>query len=158
MNLRFRRAACIHGMDLILRALLQHHAGGEDAGDGGKADGEQAGLMIMGRDYSYLALQKQGDELLLKQAVCEDAEYGTKESVVGKAPLKDGSLSLKVKVNNKGECTFSYSPDGEDYKAIGEKFQAREGKWIGAKVGLFTTRPAGSNGGGYTEFDYFRIK
>lgn len=124
----------------------------------GEADGEQAGLMIMGRDYSYLALEKQGDELLLKQAVCEDAEYGTKESVVGKAPLKDGSLLLKVKVNNKGECIFSYSPDGKDYKTIGEKFEAREGKWIGAKVGLFTTRPAGSNGGGYTEFDYFRIK
>jgi len=32
-------------------------------------------------------------------------------------------------------CNFSYSLDGKKYESLGVPFQAREGQWIGAKVG-----------------------
>jgi len=53
---------------------------------------------------------------------------------------------------------FSYSLDGKKFRPLGETFQAREGKWIGAKVGTFCTRPAiRTNDGGWTDVDWFRI-
>lgn len=55
-------------------------------------------------------------------------------------------------------CNFSYSLDGKKFRLLGETFQAREGKWIGAKVGTFCTRPAiRTNDGGWTDVDWFRI-
>jgi hypothetical protein len=41
---------------------------------------------------------------------------------------------------------------------IGEKFNAREGLWIGAKVGLFCTRPKPLNDSGYADVDWFRVE
>lgn len=55
-------------------------------------------------------------------------------------------------------CNFSYSLDGKKFLPLGNPFQAREGQWIGAKVGMFCTRPAiVTNDGGWTDVDWFRI-
>ena len=55
-------------------------------------------------------------------------------------------------------CNFSYSLDGKKYESLGVPFQAREGQWIGAKVGMFCTRPAiNTNVGGWADVDWFRI-
>ena len=74
------------------------------------------------------------------------------------------SCDKKNNSNNKGNsdlnvmCDFSYSLDGRKYKKLGNAFKAREGKWIGTKVGMFCTRPAiTTNDGGWTDVDWFRI-
>jgi hypothetical protein len=36
---------------------------------------------------------------------------------------------------------MSYSTDGKRYNQAGQPFQAREGKWIGAKYGVFSIAP-----------------
>lgn len=55
-------------------------------------------------------------------------------------------------------CDFSYSTDGRTFSPLGTTFQAREGKWIGTKVGTFCTRPAiKANDGGWADVDWFRI-
>lgn len=55
-------------------------------------------------------------------------------------------------------CNFSYSLDGKKYESLGVPFRAREGQWIGAKVGMFCTRPAiKTNDGGWADVDWFRI-
>ena len=40
-------------------------------------------------------------------------------------------------VTDGGGTVFSYLDDNGRFKAIGEMFQARPGRWVGAKVGLF---------------------
>ena len=52
---------------------------------------------------------------------------------------------------------FSYSLDGKKFTKIGKTFKAREGKWIGAKVGVFCSRPISNNDGGRMEIDWFRV-
>ena len=52
-----------------------------------------------------------------------------------------------------GTFRLAYSLDGEEYKTCGEGFRAREGKWIGAKAGIFCTRHKHENDGGYTDYD-----
>ena len=57
-----------------------------------------------------------------------------------------------------GVCQFYYSEDGKHYKRFGEEFIAREGKWIGAKVGLFAWRQSKTNDAGYVDFYDFNVE
>jgi beta-xylosidase len=106
--------------------------------------GERSGLLIMGRDYSYIAID--GQRLVRVNYV---NAIETENAVV---ELKRKSVFLRVSVND-GICEFSYSTDGKNFNPLGEKFTAKPGMWIGAKVGLFSI---GSKNG-YADYDWFRI-
>jgi len=109
-------------------------------------EGQRSGLLIMGRDYSYIAIA--GPRVVLMTSL--DAAKGTPETELGSVPLKTKSVFLRVSVNE-GRCEFSYSTDGKTFAILGEPFTAKPGVWIGAKVGLF------SIGRGYAEYDWFRF-
>ena len=68
-----------------------------------------------------------------------------------------GAKKPTQKADYKCECTFYYSLDGKKFTPIGKAFTAKEGKWIGAKVGLFCTRTWESNDSGWLDVDWFRI-
>ena len=55
-------------------------------------------------------------------------------------------------------CRFHYSTDGATFQEIGEPFAARQGRWIGAKVGLFALGSAMVREYGYADFDWFRME
>jgi hypothetical protein len=48
------------------------------------------------------------------------------------------------------------SKDGKRWEKK-DTFQAVEGQWIGAKVGLFCTRNKTINDAGWMDVDYFRL-
>ena len=134
-----------------------------------KQNGEQAGLIVMGWDYSYLSIRKAGDKFILQQAVCKDAERQNPEQVKelasipveylkmpGVADNEWKTVYLRVKVRRGAVCTFAYSLDGKKYTTVGEFFTARQGKWIGAKVGLFCVTPNEGNRG-WADVDWFRM-
>jgi len=120
-------------------------------------DSEKTGLIMMGRDYAYLALEQEGTKLFLKQVACPGAEHGKAEQLIEKVPVPTNEVYLRVSVADGGKCEFSYSIDGTQYTGIGNAFQAKEGKWIGAKVGLFCARNRHENDGGYANYDWFKI-
>jgi beta-xylosidase len=119
--------------------------------------GEKTGLVIMGMDYSYLAITKTEKGLRLIRATCLKAEQKGKETIEKEIELKSGSLILRVSVVAEGKCSFSYSLDGTTFTPLGQEFTAREGRWIGAKVGLFAIDEARSKKPGYADFDWFRF-
>ena len=133
-----------------------------------KADGQQSGLIVMGWDYSCLAVVKLGDGFVLNQLVCRDAEQGGVEDTIqvaqltahkyeaGLYPNYEMDIYLRVEVGKGGVCRFSYSTDNKRYIPVGIPFTARQGKWIGAKVGLFSTAPY-SKERGWVDADWFRI-
>ena len=86
-----------------------------------------------------------------------DESLNKKENEKVITEVKDSLIYLRVKVMKGGQCQFSYSFEGKDFKNIDEKFMAREGRWIGAKVGLFCTRESQTNDSGYADFDWFRV-
>jgi hypothetical protein len=55
-------------------------------------------------------------------------------------------------------CRFGYSTDGKNYRDIGEAFAARQGKWIGAKVGVFALGTTPVREYGFADFDWFRVE
>ena len=120
-------------------------------------DSEEVGMVVMGRDYAYLSLRQEHDQLFLRMASCKDAEKGTLEEEHLKIPLSKSAIYLQLSVTKGGECQFSYSTDNILFTELGPIFSAREGKWIGAKVGLFSIRDRHINDGGYTNVDWFRF-
>jgi hypothetical protein len=53
---------------------------------------------------------------------------------------------------------FSYSVDGASFADVGAPFRVREGRWVGARVGLFAHRAAGAPAGGFADVDFFRVR
>ena len=134
-----------------------------------KQDGEQAGIIVMGWDYRYLSVRKASDKFILQQAVCKDAEQQNPEQVKelasfpveylkmpGVADNEWKTVYLRVKVTKGAVCTFAYSLNGKKYTTVGDAFTARQGKWIGAKVGLFCVTPNDGNRG-WADVDWFRM-
>lgn len=123
-----------------------------------KYKGERTGLVVMGLDYAGLIMENTGSGITLSQIECLKADKGTPETANDKVTVSDKWIYLRAMFNSSAQCTFSYSTDGKSYQPLGKPFQAREGKWIGAKVGMFCTRPAiVTNDGGWADIDWFRI-
>jgi beta-xylosidase len=120
--------------------------------------GEKSGLLIMGIDYSYLAITNKSDGYHLTQVICKDADKGSKEIEESDLLLQGNSLFLQVTVDSGAVCHFSFSEDGKIFKSIGKEFTARKGLWIGAKVGIFALKQSENSGAGYSDFDWFRIE
>lgn len=120
-------------------------------------DGEQTGLVIMGLDYSYLKVKQSAGALQLSQVVCKNADKKGLETETDVAKLKSNTFYLQVKVSPGGMCNFLYSEDGKKFKSIGTVFKAREGKWIGSKIGFVALRDGVINDAGNVLIDWFRI-
>jgi hypothetical protein len=92
------------------------------------------------------------------QVRCLDAPSGAAEQVVAEQNIPANTAYLRVQVSAPdATCRFSYSLDGQTFRPLGEPFQAKPEKWVGAKVGLFCTGPAESRMGGFADADWFRI-
>ena len=115
---------------------------------------EKAGLVVMGMNYSYLAVERgriglSACEVFLHQR----SRRGCRDAMTAEAEFPGPTVVLKVSMLQGGTCQFSFSSNGRTFIPFGERFKAREGKWIGAKVGLFCL-----GNGGYADFDWFRFE
>ena len=120
--------------------------------------GERTGLLVMGQDYALLSVENTAGGFVLSQVECLRAERGTPEQTNASVTLKDPTMYLRVTVKLSSICMFSYSADGREFTDLGKSFRAKEGRWIGAKVGVFCSRPVWNNGGGRVEVDWFRFE
>ena len=120
-------------------------------------DGEYTGLVIMGLDYSFLCLKQEDGKLFLSQKTTLKADKKGIESESKRIAIKDKTIYLQVKVKAGGICNFFYSEDGQKFNSVGESFTAREGKWIGAKIGFLALREGIINDAGSVAIDWFRI-
>ena len=138
-----------------------------------KYKGERTGLLVMGLDYAGVILENGAEGITLSQVACRKADKGTPERVVVSQLLSSQTVYLRATFRDTGrkilksegsadmivEVTFHYSLDGKKYMPIGDTFTLREGKWIGAKVGTFCTRPCiKSNDGGWVDVDWWRVE
>jgi len=95
----------------------------------------------------------------LDQSTSKDADKGTPEMNADQRELPGAKdIYLRVEVSKGAVCKFSYSVDGRDFSLVGEQFTAREGRWIGAKVGFVFTRPGRFNDAGSVDIDWFRFE
>lgn len=120
-------------------------------------DDEQTGLVIMGLDYSYLKVKQSDGKLSISQVICEKADKKSAEKETDSMTLKNNTFYLQVKVKAGGICDFFYSENGQKFNPIGNSFTAKQGKWIGAKIGFLALRNGSTNDAGNVQIDWFRI-
>ncbi|MBX3007201.1 MAG: glycoside hydrolase 43 family protein [Melioribacteraceae bacterium] len=126
--------------------------------------GDRAGLIVFGFDYSFIGVERHKDGFHLTQIICNDANKKSPELRSESIEIKSSQIHLRMSVKPEDDseiipkviCKFSYSIDGEKYLPIGKEFIAKEGRWVGAKVGLFASSISDSNG--YADFEWFRFE
>lgn len=136
-----------------------------------KQEGEASGLAIMGADYSFLSLKKEGKKFVLNQVVSTTDSLGnTKLStkIITTFPVRYLKMPgvpdnqwqeviLRVEVRKGAVCRFSYSTDGRVFKPTKVSFTAKKELWTGAKVGVFCLTPFHKGLRGWSDVDYFRV-
>lgn len=136
-------------------------------------EGDQAGLIMMGWDYGYVALKKITGGYSIVQATCQDAEQKGAEKLWVTIPvenlktdvkynyqtrLEPTEVYLRINVDDGAVCRFSYSADGKNFVPVGQSFQARQGKWIGAKMGMFILNKKPNTARSWIDVDWFYVE
>ena len=134
-----------------------------------KDQGQMGGIIMMGLDYSALVVKRVGNEFELQQITCHKADKRGEEEVKVLATLKPTSVdkidyqpaiheSVYMRMVVKaGKMQFFFSKDGKKYAQVGDEFTMREGKWIGAKIGMVAKEPGGKANRGWIDVDWFRV-
>jgi beta-xylosidase len=126
----------------------------------GQADGERAGLIVMGEDYAHLSIRHTdgGYELVHTRKV--DAHEGGPPQAPVTVPLDDGEhVRLRARVQDGGAVQFAYRlDDGDSFEPIGAPFQAQPGHWIGAKVGVYALTPQDASRSGHADIAFFDVE
>ncbi|MFL5607809.1 MAG: glycoside hydrolase 43 family protein [Gemmatimonadaceae bacterium] len=128
---------------------------------GSTAD-QTAGLIVFGTDYAYVALRRSAGRVELLQVRNVGADKGAQEAVVARVPVVRGDARLRVAIDSLARCRFAYTLDGRRWHEIGDTFQARPGRWVGAKIGVFAVRPhhadAAISTAPVADFDFFHLR
>lgn len=152
-----------------------------------KDKGEEAGMIVKGADYAAVKFVSTAEGCVLRYVTCEGAFEGGSERIVAEetvamAPLAapytqkyavddvpqprlaTGEYYLRLKVESEGVGNgikawgwFSYSTDGVRFAPLGGRFAVKEGKWIGAKVGFYCSRPSKCNDAAWLDVDWVRF-
>ncbi|SDG08704.1 Beta-xylosidase [Pedobacter terrae] len=123
-----------------------------------KLENEKTGMVIMGRNYAQIGIQRKKEGLYLVYGVCQNADKGKTENEKEITRLKSGSVYFRIKILAGAKCQFSYSENGTDFTNVDDEFQATAGQWIGAKIGLYALRDSQTNDSGIAEYDWFRVQ
>ena len=119
--------------------------------------GDRSGLVLLGLDYAYVGVRRTSDGLQLVFGECHDADKGSPEVETNIATLPSNTVFLRMSLARDAEARFSYSADGVAFTPVGTPFHARQGTWIGARVGLFAQGLIAKGEHGYTDVDWFRF-
>lgn len=126
-------------------------------------------------------------ECVMRYVVCKNAFGGKPEEVITEIPvaltplpapytqkyavddipqprLATPDVYVRVKVhstdwgnNIKCHAQFSYSLDGKSFTKLGNEFEVKEGRWIGAKLGFYCMKPAPKNDSPFFDIDWIKF-
>lgn len=121
-------------------------------------EGKSAGIIVMGMDYASLAITHDKDGFYIQQKEAINAIKGANEVVNEQKRLQADTVYFKVVVTvPDAMCQFLFSENGKNFKKIGKPFKAQPGKWIGAKIGLFSISTEVAKRGSYADIAFFKI-
>ena len=108
-----------------------------------RAMGWRGGLLVYGEDYAWIGLRG-GDqgEVMLGIGRCRDARIGCEETFEPLFEVGEAQVRVRVNVSHLGHYVFS-TLINDRWHSIGELMTARNGRWVGAKIGLFAAHNEG---------------
>jgi beta-xylosidase len=114
-----------------------------------KQNGEEAGLVVAGESSIRLGLQHEGGEnrIVLRTDQGQEILLATQSHTV----------KFRLQVQDGGICSFSFAA-ADEFVSVTQTFQAGKGTWIGAKLGLYSVKPADNLAAGHVDVNYFRFR
>lgn len=127
---------------------------------GGQTEGAQAGMVIMGGHYAYLAVRIIDGKKTLVYGESYDGEDGMEEKAAVIRELAENAekmeISLAMERGSDGPAfRMYYALVGEAEVNVPTDFMPSDHTWVGAKIGLFANRIAAGAGedSGYADFE-----
>ena len=118
--------------------------------------GERAGLIVFGETYAWIGFEQRGAQRVLAVRSVERAMEGNEERLDFSEPFDGTRLTVRVTVAHGAEFRFAVVDNGKT-REVGRTFQAKPGRWVGAKVGLFAAAPAAARDTGWASFERFAL-
>jgi len=116
--------------------------------------GDCAGLIVFGADYAWLGLKRGPARTALVYSVALGAAKGGAEVEHEIAAEVTGPVRLRATVRDGAKVEWAYAVGDGPFTAIPlPPFAATEGRWVGAKVGLFVAGAPGA----FADFADFRV-
>jgi len=122
-----------------------------------RGDNEEVGFVVMGYDYQYISLKNQEGKQYIRVVKCEKANQNGDEVELYSEEFSGNEIYFRIEVKQGALCNFSFSTNGDNFKKVGDEFKAKQGRWIGAKIGYFAIREGISPFSGVADLDWFRI-
>lgn len=117
------------------------------------AENSLAGMISLGGCYTALAAARRQGKLLLVQRTGNWEQADETETVCRE--ITEETIYLRMKVEKSEDVSFLVSGDGVTYEPIGETVQAKPGRWVGVKTGLFAVTEGEKAQGSLTADYYF---
>lgn len=121
-----------------------------------QGDAERTGLLVFGANYAWIGVERARGRRSLVLRGASGAPEGGEERLLATRELSEGVLRLRVDWRPGARCVFSAAVAGGDFEPLGPPFDARPGRWVGARVGLFATTPTRGSAG-HADFAWFRV-
>ena len=110
--------------------------------------GKEAGLIVVGETFATLAIERKDTACQIVLRINGVSKF-VQDYMLG--PVK-----LRVSVKDGGLCQFGFTT-ADALVTIPQKFSAKKGKWIGAKLGLYNLKHGEHPSAGHVDVDYFRF-
>ncbi|MGN0377120.1 MAG: glycoside hydrolase 43 family protein, partial [Suilimivivens sp.] len=131
---------------------------------GGLLEGEQAGMVMMGGHYAYIAVRVVNGNKKLVFGRAYDGDKGSvREEIKELAVLSD--ITEKIDISfamTKGKegsgFEMFYSVNDEETVKVDTDFMPSDHTWVGSKIGLFANSSKVNSKGGYADFEYIHVK
>jgi beta-xylosidase len=110
---------------------------------GALKSGERAGLVMMGGEYAFLAVQKSGDRLDIVYGISQEENGNKTEDIVTVAQNLDGTaasavtFSLMLMAGPRVNMYYQIGSGAKTEVAQAASFIPSDHTWVGAKLGLF---------------------
>lgn len=128
---------------------------------------EQAGMVMMGGHYAYLAVRMIRGQKRLILGKSYDGEDGMREKAEQLLVLPEGQekvyLIFAVREEDNGSvfhCYYSLTDDTDpaSWTEVRAEFTPSDHTWVGAKIGLFANIVGDKEAGGYGDFEYLHVE
>lgn len=125
------------------------------------APGDEAGITVMGHDYSALSLRYTGQAfhlVLTRGRVVEHTARGrAEENTAAELPFPGNTVLLELRFDADGTVRYAWALPGNTPTPIGPPCPAAKSTWSGARPGLFARNLFNRDTAGSAHFDAARF-
>ncbi|WP_238483165.1 MULTISPECIES: glycoside hydrolase 43 family protein [Rahnella] len=124
-------------------------------------DGEQSGLIVYGERYGAVSVCRQegGWALVFDFGWMSDKGVLSQKRTVLSTLIRNEAVFIRAEILQRGVCHFSFRQiETEEWKTVEPQLAISAGKWVGAKIGIYSAASGLDSDAGYSEFSYFEVK